>query len=134
MKSYEVGGILLTECEPQIVVVDYGTALVTPERVQDVLDKSFEVWGQDRIAVLIKASGGVDLMRIASVVEDEALADFTVAVAIYTPSKVMRLIGHLFMQFQRSPYPQQSFDDEADALAWLRARVAADAKRKISVS
>lgn len=129
--SFEIGGILLIEREPQLVEVDYGTSLVTPERVQDVVDKAIEVWGDKRIAVLTKASAGTDLIKLAAVVEDEALGDFTIASAIYTPSKVARVVGNLFMQLQRSPYPQLQFSDEEKALAWLRSHIAADAPRRV---
>lgn len=132
MVKYDVYGIEMYEVEPNIVLVDYGTAIVTPERVQDVLAKAEEVWGERRVAVLVRAASVLDLARVAAVVEDKALAHFTVASAIVSASKVARLVGNLFMKIQRSPYPQRQFTDEQEALGWLRAHLAADKAQNLA--
>jgi len=88
MTSFNVNGIAINEVESNIVIVDYGTAIVTAERAQDVLDKAKEVWGDRRVAVLIRAASVVDIPRVASLEEDEALARFTVASALVSFSKV----------------------------------------------
>ena len=129
MQSFDVYGIELKELEPSVVLVDYGTAIVTAERVQDVLDKAEEAWGARRVVVLTRAASVVDLARVASVVEDEALAHFTVASAIVSASKVGHLLANLFMKLQRSPYPQRYFTNEQKALDWLRMHLANDQKQ-----
>lgn len=126
MKRAVVGDVILTEEEPGIVCVDYGTAIVTAELVADVLDRARELWGEDRVTVLVKAASATDLAKIGEVVSEDDLEAFTIACAIMTPGKLARLIGNLFMQFQRSPYPQKLFSDPAEARAWLRMKVAQD--------
>lgn len=66
-QQYHVGGIEVEEIEPGIVLVDYGTAIATAERVQDAVDKTREIWGDTRIVVLIEAASATDLARVASV-------------------------------------------------------------------
>ncbi|MEQ9519156.1 MAG: STAS/SEC14 domain-containing protein [Parvibaculum sp.] len=131
MWRFDIGGVIVTEVEPQLVVVDYGTALVTPERVRDVLDKAIEIWNGRRVTVLVKAAAAVDLRQIAAMEEESALEDFTIAVAIFLPSKVAQLLGNFFMKFRSSPYPLRQFSDEEKALAWLRSHIAADAPRHV---
>lgn len=131
MTSFNVYGIEMNEMEPNVVLVDYGTAIVTAERVQDVLDKAEEVWGERRVAVLVRAASLVDLAGVASVVEDKALARFTVASAIVSTSKVAGLLANLFMRLQSSPYPQRHFTDEQKALDWLRMHLASDQKQEL---
>ena len=101
-------------------------------RVQDVLEKAEEIWGKRRVAVLVRAASVLDMARVAAVVEDEALAHFTVASAIVSASKVARLVANLFMKIQRSPYPQRQFTDEQEALGWLRGHLAADKTQNLA--
>jgi len=128
MNSFNVGGIQVAETERDIVLVDYGTAIVTVERVQDVLDKIEEVWGRRRVTVLVRAASLVDLAGVASVLEDRDQADFTVASAIVSTSKVAGLLANLYMRLQRSPYPVRHFTDEQKAMEWLRMHLVADEK------
>jgi len=133
MKRAEVGDVTLVEEEPGIVTIDYGTAIATAELVQDVIDRSRDLWGEGRIAVLVLAESGTDLAKIGAVVSAEDLADFTIASAIVTPGKIGQLLGNLFMKFQKSPYPQRLFTDLTEAQAWLRILVAQDQPDKQAI-
>lgn len=128
MAIFNVGGIVVAEIARDIVRVDYGTAIVTTERVQDVLYKIGEIWGQRRVTVLVRAASLVDLAGVASVLEDRAQANFTVASAIVSTSKVAGLLANLYMRLQRSPYPVRHFTDEQKAMAWLKIHLVADEK------
>ena len=126
MKRTVVGDVTLNEEEPGIVTIDYGTAIATVELVQDVVERSRDDWGDGRIAVLVKANSATDLAKIGSVLSAHDLADFTIASAIITPGKLTQLIGNLFMQFQKSPFPQHQFVDVEEAKSWLRHQIAMD--------
>ncbi len=43
------------------------------------------------------------------------------AVAMWTNSRVGRIIGNFFIRFNRPPYPSKIFDTAADAQQWLKA-------------
>ena len=126
MKQAVVGDVTLVEEETGIVTIDYGTAIATAELVQDVVERSQEEWGEERIAVLVKAKSATDLAKIGAVLSKHDLASFTIASAILTPGKLTHLIGNLFMQFQNSPFPQRQFVEVEEARAWLRDQVTND--------
>ncbi len=134
MKRAVVGDVTLVEEEPGIVTIDYGTAIATAELVQDVVERSQEEWGEGRIAVLVMAKSATDLAKIGAVLSNHDLASFTIASAILTPGKLTQLIGNLFMQFQKSPFPQRQFVNVEDARAWLRAQVANDQSGRRAVN
>jgi len=126
MKRAEVGDVTLVEDEHGIVTIDYGTAIATAELVQDVIDRSRDLWGEERIAVLVLAESATDLAKIGAVLSLEDLADFTIATAIVTPGKLGQLLGNLFMKLEKSPYPQRLFTDVVVARDWLRQQIAVD--------
>lgn len=54
------------------------------------------------------------------------LTNHTTAVALYTNSKMMKMIGSFFLGWQKTPYPFKIFDDKEVALEWLKGYVAND--------
>lgn len=51
------------------------------------------------------------------------LAEHTPAVALYTESKIMKLVGSFFLGLNKTPYPFRLFDDKKAALEWLKGYV-----------
>ncbi len=43
------------------------------------------------------------------------------AVAMWTNSKIGRIIGNFFIRFNRPPYPSKIFDTAAEAQQWLKS-------------
>lgn len=51
------------------------------------------------------------------------LDDYSPAVALYTESKIMKLVGSFFLGFNKTPYPFKIFDDKEVAIVWLKGFV-----------
>ncbi len=129
MRRVVVGDVTLVEDEPGIVTVDYGTALASARLVQDVVERSLEVWGKRRVGMVVHVASGTDLAKLGELVAQEEVADFLIAAAIVTPGKLAQLMGNLYMRVQTSRYPQRQFTDAEKALAWVKHQVAQEEAR-----
>jgi len=127
LKIFELYEVVISELEPCLIEIDYKTKIITAELLESVIEKVHREWPDDRVAILVKGAAAVDLGRVAKTVEMPELGQTTAAVAILTQSKLARMLGNLFMQLERSPYPNRLFDDEAAAIAWLRNQLKGDA-------
>ena len=127
MTPIRVGDVTLDETEAGIVTVDYGTALASARLVQDVVERSLEVWGERRVGMVVHVASGTDLAKLGELVAQKEVADFLIAAAIVTPGKLAQLMGNLYMLVQTSSYPQRQFTDAEKALAWVKRQVAQEA-------
>ena len=106
--------------ENGIILIDFGSLMVTLELLRDVLQ-------QHRILAPMKKSKVLMVGQAATIVDTdlikfgarEDVADLTSALAIVPLNKVGRVLANLFMPLQRNPYPTRAFDTVEDARDWL---------------
>ena len=132
MKQVRVQGVLISEIEPDLLVIDYGTNLLTPDLFESVVAKLVCEWGDRPVASLVKAQAATDLARVSRVQERGELDNITLAVAILMPNAVMRVLGNLYIKMVSTGYPIRLFDGEEAAVAWLRGLTSAKNKQSAS--
>ncbi len=52
--------------------------------------------------------------------ESEFLATYSPAVALYTKSRMMKMVGSFFLGWNKTSYPFRIFTDKTAALEWLK--------------
>jgi len=103
-----------------IVVIDYGTDLITVDRVKEAFRRHLKLGRQGPEPVLVfgQASAGIKEEMIKFTASREVV-EITSAVALVSESKITAVLGNLFIKFNRNPYPTRMFYNETDARKWL---------------
>lgn len=108
-----------------ILRIDYGR---NPRIDLDAISSAYaQHWAISTIPrpVLITGQGMVTSTAEAEdFAASPAVMAMTTAVALMQPSVFSRLAATVYLTYRRPPYPCQAFDDEADAIAWLKGYTA----------
>ena len=86
------------------------------------IDAMTELTGGRRSPVLVDMHGSGSLDRSARS-EAARLGDAVSAVALIVDTPLSRALGTFFLRVNKPPFPVRLFDNEASAVAWLRAFV-----------
>ncbi|MBT6473918.1 MAG: hypothetical protein HOB08_04055 [Rhodospirillaceae bacterium] len=105
-----------------IVIVDYGTMMITLELLKEALDQHRELAPMKKSKVLAIGEAGakIDTELAKFGATDEVIA-LTSAVAIVPRTKVGWAMGKLFLTLQKNPYPTRIFNSVDAARGWLLA-------------
>ena len=105
-----------------IVMVDYGTMMITLELLKEALDQHRELAPMKKSKVLAIGEAGakIDTELAKFGATDEVIA-LTSAVAIVPRTKVGWAMGKLFLTLQKNPYPTRIFNSVDAARGWLLA-------------
>ncbi|MCK5424623.1 MAG: hypothetical protein KAI89_04560 [Emcibacter sp.] len=104
-----------------ILNVHFGTIMVTVEHVVYRADIQRKLAPGRKLPVMVVGEAAVSVrVKIAEMCRSKWVADVTSAMAVVSPTKVGRVLGNIFMSIHKNPYPTKLFDNEEDALAWLR--------------
>lgn len=77
MKKFTFYEVKVEEIEPGIVITDYGSQLVTPVLLADLLDRLLREWGETKIAMLTIAPSATEMGNFTAVIEEKNVSGFS---------------------------------------------------------
>ncbi|GAK44281.1 aldehyde ferredoxin oxidoreductase [Tepidicaulis marinus] len=120
MKKFTFYEVKIEEIEPGIVVTDYGSQLVTPVLLADLLDRLAREWGDTKIAMLTIAPSATEMGKFTSVVEEKNASGFIIASAVLASNQLQRELIRVVHGQKQTAHPRRIFEDKEEAIAWLR--------------
>lgn len=124
MKKFTFYEVKVEETEPGIVITDYGSQLVTPALLADLLDRLLREWGETKIAMLTIAPSATEMGNFTAVIEEKNVSGFIVASAVLASNPLQRELVRVVHGQKQTAHPRRIFEDKTEALAWLREELA----------
>ena len=92
----------------------------TIEDARDAISKLRQYLGDEKVCMLVDATHSTESSREMRDFAAEELPKITKAIAIMSRSALGKMLANLFFQLKSQPYPVKMFDDQQDAVRWLR--------------
>ncbi|MDG1437577.1 MAG: hypothetical protein P8P98_01275 [Emcibacteraceae bacterium] len=103
-----------------IINVIFGTIIVTPAHIIHGASKQTQTFPNQKMPVMLIGEIAQDVEgEIAAIGATKEVADVTSHLAIVTEEKVTRVLGGVFMNAQKNPYPTKLFSSRDEAIEWL---------------
>lgn len=120
LKSFLIYDVRLSEVEPGIVCVDYGTRIVTADLVTEIQKKVAREWRGRKVALLVKGPAITDIPAVAMALDRSPAKEMILASALVSTSNLEETIADTLLDSREAPYPTRRFDTEDEAFRWLR--------------
>ncbi len=103
-----------------IVNVLFGTIMMTSEHVIYSADVVRKLSPGQKMPILNICEAALNVEKsLSKVGQLDWVSETVSALAIVTDTKIGRVLGNIFMRFQKNPYPTKLFNSEAAARKWL---------------
>jgi hypothetical protein len=92
----------------------------TIEQARDSIDRLKEITNNKKVCMLIDVTNTSESSRELRDYAAEELPKLVKAIAMVSSSALGKMLANLFFSLKSQPYPVKMFNDEKEALAWLR--------------
>ncbi|MEX2231081.1 MAG: STAS/SEC14 domain-containing protein [Cyclobacteriaceae bacterium] len=92
----------------------------TLELARQTLKDLRQYIGNDKVCMLIDATHTSETSREIRDFAAEELPKIAKAIALMSRSSLGKMLANLFFKLKAQPYPVKMFDDEQEAVRWLR--------------
>ena len=105
-----------------IVIVDFGTELITIERVKEAHRQHLDLQPTGPESLMVFGDAGTGLAKeIVDFTASPEMAQVVKAMALVAETKAAFGLANIFLKVARTPYPLKLFRNETDAGAWLES-------------
>lgn len=103
-----------------IVNILFGSLQITVEHMVHSVTVHRRLVPNKKSLVLLVGEAAISVQgQLSMVGSSDWFSEVTTAVAIVTQTKLGRILGNIFMNIHKNPYPTKIFNDEESAKAWL---------------
>ena len=92
----------------------------TLEQARETLKDLRQYVGNNKVCMLIDATHTSETSREVRDFAAEELPKIAKAIALMSRSALGKMLANLFFRLKSQPYPVKMFDDEQEAIQWLR--------------
>lgn len=92
----------------------------TVEQARESIERLKEITGNKKVCMLIDVSNTAESSRELRDYVAEELPKLVKAIAMVSSSALGKMLANLFFSLKSQPYPVKMFNNEKEALAWLR--------------